>query len=615
MSKVSLTVTSSPSNITEVDVRAGAVQLALVLHGEATWNFVDTIRGCSVVAGTGSTLVVSHAQQLHPQELRLILAPMPTFDPHTDTSLSIAVSHLCGSSLLSMEQVAPCVSMPGSEDAASTAAGLPLTARLAVLSGGSPPGRPGAPRIVPLDSYNAVGVQWEAPRAGPAPGGYVWIEPGHPHWPVVLSGNSSGGSDDRPLAVLHGFGRGATLLPGSVAGVGAGGYSQPSVAWVGGVFGEPAPPLEVTLTYVAQAPGTSLRLRWRLPEGGWGGGFAVRHHRLTLWTTDGDGDAQLVASSLRVALNASDDGEARTESEAAALAAALAEAAADDETTGAELGEASPAVTPESAAEEVEVAVAVAVEVQVAVAVAVAVEVGADGGCSLLLKGLSPGSRYAAQLVAVNSAGDESVAPTLCGAAARTDAVGGAPCAPEATVPTSTVSWCGYSEEELDRCSRLVLTLAVVAPLMCAAALGFCLWWRTRTRRRCFRRATTAASAPGATDGTALPAAQTLPPSGRAAALGFGGHGGAGDASPRQQGHASARWNGRLRAATRPIWRVFAPGPQNLAEADRVSGACSGGDDAASESAMPTARGAAKTAKEISPQIEPTAEEPTTLSV
>ena len=560
MTTVSLVAT--PPNVTEVDVRAGAVELALILQGAATWNFVDSVRGCSLVAGT-STLVVSHAQQLHPHELRLRLAPMPTFDPRTDTPLSITVSHLCGSSLLRLDQATPCV--------ASADSGPPLlTTHLTVLSGGSPPGRPGAPRIVPLNSYNAVGVQWETPRAGAKPDGYVWVEPGQPPWPIELSGNTSHGADDRLLAVLHGFGRGTTLLPGSVAGVSAGGYSQPSVAWVGGVFGEPAPPQDVTLMYVAQAPGTSLQLTWRLPEATWGGGFPMRHHRLTLWTTDDD--EQVVASSLRVALDEPDSGEPRTESEAAALAAALTEAAAD-ETTGTEASEA-PAATSENAADEVHV------------------DVRADGEFALLLEGLRPGSRYAAQLVAVNSAGDESAAPALCGG--RAEAADRSACAPEASVPVSTVSWCGYSEEQLERCSRLVVAIAVVVPLVCAAALGYCLW--RRMRRRCCRRATTTASVPDTTDGTALPVAQALPPQGDA-----------GGASERQHGHAPARWNGRwLRAATRPIWRVFVPGPQDLAQRE-----C---DDAAD--AMPTERGAAKTApKETSPQLEPTTEEPATLSV
>ena len=289
------------SALSEADVRSGRVTLLLRLAGGATWRLIDSVVGNIAVTAEGvGAIPIAQAQQIHPQELKLTLAPVLDFDPPTRSALHIAVSHLCEKSLLQLDGPCPCTLAMGSEGAAASAAGLPLTAQVPVSDGGMPPGRPGAPEVVPLESHDAVAVRWAPPRdeGGSQVEGYVWVEPGQPHWPIELSYEGAGSL----LAVLRGFGRPTMLLSGAVAAVNAGGFSPPSAEWVGGIFGQPAPPRDVALSYWQHASDTTLRLDWQLPEGGWGGGFRVRHHRLRLWRLRGDGEGDRAdAATLRTA--------------------------------------------------------------------------------------------------------------------------------------------------------------------------------------------------------------------------------------------------------------------------------------------------------------------------
>ena len=576
MPNASLSVISV-SAVSEADVRSGRVTLLLRLAGGATWRLVDLVMGIVVTAEGFGAIPITQAQQMHPQELKLSLAPVFEFDPPSSSVLRITVSHLCEKSVLQLDD-GPCTLAMGSEGAAASAAGLPLTAQVPVSDGGMPPGQPGAPEVVPLESHDAVAVRWAPPRdeGGSQIEGYVWVEPGQPHWPIELSHDWAGSL----LAVLRGFGRATMLLSGAVAAVNAGGFSPPSAEWVGGIFGQPAPPRDVALSSWQHAPGTTLRLDWQLQEGGWGGGFRIRHHRLRLWRLRGDGDGDRAdAATLRTARAAEANAaeaprrgrweltavlrlrvgtEGVTPAEAAALAAETEAEAAG------EAGQAA-ALRVDAAAEPrlANRTMALSAEVEAGVEVEAKAEVGPGGGRSVLLKGLRPGSRYAAQLVAVNSAGDESAAPPLCTAAEL--AARGVPtsCAPEAVVPEQG------RELEWPHHGGLMLSGGLVGLLLLVAAA--CAFARAVRRRGSRRGAGDSASASDSTGGDEAGDGgegrsvkrrddpQPLPPP-------------APPAPPTPPAAAPTRQRTLLYRATQPIWRVFAEDHRE----DRSSGSRTG---------------------------------------
>ena len=176
-------------------------------------------------------------------------------------------------------------------------------------------------------------------------------------------------------------------------------------------------------------------------------------------------------------------------------------------------------------------------------------EGGPGGGRSVLLKGLRPGSRYAAQLVAVNSAGDESAAPPLCTAAEL--AARGVPtsCAPEAVVPEQG------RELEWPHHGGLMLSGGLVGLLLLVAAA--CAFARAARRRGSGRGAGDSASASDSTGGDEAGDGgegrsvkrrddpQPLPPP-------------APPAPPTPPAAAPTRQRTLLYRATQPIWRVFA---------------------------------------------------------
>ena len=564
MANASLSVITV-SAVSEADVRSGRVTLLLRLAGGATWRLIDSVVGIAVTAEGVGAIPITQAQQMHPQELKLSLAPVLEFDPPSSSALHITVSHLCEKSLLQLVHACPCTLAMGSEGAAASAAGLPLTAQVPVSDGGMPAGRPGAPEVVPLESHDAVAVRWAPPRdeGGSQVEGYVWVEPGQPHWPIELS-HDGGGS---LLAVLRGFGRATMLLSGAVAAVNAGGFSPPSAEWVGGIFGQPAPPRDVALSYWQHAPGTTLRLDWQLPEGGWGGGFRIRHHRLRLWRLRGEvegdrGDAATLRTARAAETSAAEAPrrgrwelaavlrlragvEGATPAEAAALAAETEVEAAGEAGQAAALrvdAVAEPRLANRTKASAAEVEAEAEAEVEAET------EVGPGGGRSVLLKGLRPGSRYAAQLVAVNSAGDESAAPPFCTAAELAARDAPTSCAPEAVVPELE------RELEWPNHGGLMLSGGLIGLLLVVAAACACA--RTARRRGSGRRASDSAS--DGMDG------------------GGAGNGGAGRSVKRRDDHpqplpppvppapptppAAAPTHPRtlLYRATQPIWRVFA---------------------------------------------------------
>jgi len=164
---------------------------------------------------------------------------------------------------------------------------------------------------------------------------------------------------------------------------------------------------------------------------------------------------------------------------------------------------------------------------------------------SVLFEGLQPGARYAAQVVAVNGAGDESAALPLCMAMDAPDA-----CATEAAVPEQLVEWCGrwlgYNEADLNQCR--VIVLSVVSGVGALVALVVACTARCQARRRCAQRKARApraardeaAQATG-TAGVALPDAPALPP-----------------AAPTAQVLPPRGSTPRRHAAfVRPIWRAL----------------------------------------------------------
>ena len=568
------------SAVSEADVRSGRVTLLLRLAGDATWRLIDLVAGIAVTAEGIGAIPITQAQQMHPQELKLNLAPMFEFDPPSSSALHITVSHLCEKSLLQLE--GPCTLATGNEGAAASAAGLPLTAQVPVSDGGTPPGRPGAPEVVPLESHDAVAVRWAPPRdkGGSQVEGYVWVEPGEPHWPIELSHDGAGSL----LAVLRGFGRATMLLPGAIAAVNAGGFSPPSAQWVGGIFGQPAPPRDVALSPWENSPGTTLRLDWQLPEGGWGGGFRIRHHRLRLWRLPGDGEGS-DAATLRTARAAETNAaeaprrdrwelaavlrlragtEGLTPAEAAALAAESAAAAAGEAGQAAALragAAAEPRLENRTTASAAEVEAEAEAEVEAEAEEEAEAEVGPGGGRSVLLKGLRPGSRYAAQLVAVNSAGDESAAPPLCTAAELAAHEAPTSCAPVAVLPERgrELGW--------PRHGGLMLSGGLIGLLLLvAAACAFA------ARRRGSGRggsASTSASRDGAGSGEGGEGRsvkrrddhpQPLPPP-------------APPAPPTPPAAAPTRQRTLLYRATQPIWRVFAEDREGRGSASRAGAA------------------------------------------
>ena len=569
MANASLTLSAiAVSPVSEADVRSGRVTLLLRLAGDAKWRLIDLVVGVAVTA-EGVTIPITQAQQMHPQELKLSLAPVLEFDPSSGSTLHIIVSRLCEESVLQLE--GPCTLAMVGEGAAAAAAGLPLTARVPVSGGGMPPGRPGAPEVVPLESHDAVAVRWAPPRdeGGSQVEGYVWVEPGQPHWPIELSHEGDGSL----LAVLRGFGRNTMLLSGAVAAVNAGGFSPPSVDWVGGIFGQPAPPRHVALSSWQHAPGTTLRLDWQLPEGRWGGGFRIRHHRLRLWRLRGDREGdRATAATLRTAkaaealteeaprgggwelvavLRVRARGEGATPAEAAALATE-AEAEAVGEAGQVAALQMNAAAQPRLANQTTASAAKMEVEVEA--------ETGLDGGRSVLLKGLRPGSRYAAQLVAVNGAGDESAAPPLCTAAELAARDAPASCAPEAVAPEEgRGAWCGLDEHT---CGLLVPALSaglIGALLVLAAACAF-----ARAARRHGGGGDASASGGGGRGGGKRGGerrsvrqrddAQPLPP-------------------PAPPAGAPTRQRSLLSRASRPIWRVFAEQREDRGSGSRAGAA------------------------------------------
>ena len=217
-----------------------------------------------------------------------------------------------------------------------------------------------------------------------------------------------------------------------------------------------------------------------------------------------------------------------------------------------------------------------------------------------------PRALYEAQLTAVNTAGDESIAPPLCGAAVE------GPCATAASVPQAVVPWCGYSESELALCTRLLLAFTTGVGGLVALGLCLCLWRLMRVRRG-HRTAAPAAAARSSRqeqalpqapppqapphappharpDGGALPAAQSLPPPvpgspqrasrGRRLPWSVVGAGG------------SRRLPMGLKRVTQPIWRVFAASTHGNTPPAKMhttaTAARQGGEAWCGESAEPT---------------------------
>ena len=188
-----------------------------------------------------SALVRAHAAQL------LYIERHRTFDIDADTPLTLRIVHTCDGSALGGMRLPPCAPSAGGASGGTSAgvgndpwAAHALSASLMVLSGGTPPARPGAPWLRHLNGYDKVLLLWAPPAHSGSAGieRYTWVEfiSGRP----VLTGDAiallpsadapSSPTDGTPTflsAELSGYRKGYGILPGALAAVSRG--AQPRI--------------------------------------------------------------------------------------------------------------------------------------------------------------------------------------------------------------------------------------------------------------------------------------------------------------------------------------------------------------------------------------------------
>ena len=111
------------------------------------------------------------------------------------------------------------------------------------------------------------------------------------HHNVLMALDSRAGSDNATLRAtrLAGFRRGYGILPGALAALNAGGYSDVSAAWPSATMGKPNPARSLSLVYArepAGGGGGELRLAWAASD--WNGGYPLAHYALSLQRVSAD---------------------------------------------------------------------------------------------------------------------------------------------------------------------------------------------------------------------------------------------------------------------------------------------------------------------------------------
>jgi hypothetical protein len=275
--------------------RVRNVVLRLELHDGATWaantdaRLVNRLR---MSLAAGASLRLLNVAVTAPTALLLYIERHATLDVSQDVPLTFHLVHTCVGSALVGTRLPPCHAAADDlapinlarVDAASV-----LDASLLVLAGGAPPSRPGTPWMRHMHSYEQLQLIWTAPAA---PGSssvraYTWVEyiAGRP----VLTGDeialeSAGialGGANGTLGTLRatrlsGFRRGYGILPGAIAALNAGGYSEFSGAWPSAVMGRPNMPRAPHLLHAAG----ELLLTWLPPD--WNGGYPLDHYAISL---------------------------------------------------------------------------------------------------------------------------------------------------------------------------------------------------------------------------------------------------------------------------------------------------------------------------------------------
>ena len=150
--------------ISEDELHSREVALRLTLRGGPRWSGEvarGQLGGLRMSLDAGVSLRLLRVALASPTSLLLYIERHPTLDVDVDMPLTLRVVHTCEGSALSGDALPPC----HAGDVAAAPAASTLTAVLLVRSCGTPPGRPGAPWLRHMSSYEQVQLLWEAAEA------------------------------------------------------------------------------------------------------------------------------------------------------------------------------------------------------------------------------------------------------------------------------------------------------------------------------------------------------------------------------------------------------------------------------------------------------------------
>jgi hypothetical protein len=222
--------------VAEAELRRDGAMLRLSLHGGARWSQMaarGSVNGLGMTFDAGVSLTVTRALLMTATDLLLTVDPAPTLDVLVTSTLTLRVLNLCESSALDGSNLPPCTS---GDDVTRA-----LSASIDVLSGGSPPSRPGVPWLRHMGSYETVMLLWDAPvSVGSTPiRSYSWVEfvAGQPVItgddiplnPYASSGGGANAANGSQLATeFSGYRRGYGILTGALAALNDAGYATPA---------------------------------------------------------------------------------------------------------------------------------------------------------------------------------------------------------------------------------------------------------------------------------------------------------------------------------------------------------------------------------------------------
>lgn len=261
---------ASSEDVTEHLLRTEDVVLELELHGGLSWepDVGETLsppQGVLLSIDPPASLGIRRISRLSATAILLTLMKHSIFDTAVDTELRVSLINICAETQTSaaalVSEAMPCHSeVHGAPDAATLSASLP------VLSGGSPAARPGAPRLVGASSYSEVLIVWLPPESSgdSEVSGYAWVEyvAGQPLITGDLVSARQSSDSTSLVAEMSGFQKGFGILPGALAAVNRGGFSDFSASWPSAEMGRPNVPPSLELESVgAGAPSTEFASR------------------------------------------------------------------------------------------------------------------------------------------------------------------------------------------------------------------------------------------------------------------------------------------------------------------------------------------------------------------